>query len=95
MRHFNASAERNCQQQYLGDYIKSLNIKIEISECKGQEMKKTALFNCRIVPISSILTLSACRTFEAVADKKVIVVRVSDKHGEYGIVGVVIYLRQW
>ena len=94
LRHSTVVAERQRRKEQstaisFGDYIKSLNIKVDISECNGQDEKD------RVVQLSNRtnqfnFTTERLQNFAAVADKKVIVVRVADKHGEYGIVGVII-----
>ena len=71
------------------DYIKSLKIKIEISACaSADEMERVVQLANRTNQFN--FTTERIQNFPA-EPLEVVVARVSDKHGDYGLVGVLIF----
>ncbi|GMI19739.1 hypothetical protein TrCOL_g11971 [Triparma columacea] len=81
-------AERaNNEKLSFADYVKSLNIEVEITECKTEDDKT------RVVQLSQRANQFNFTTlrFDKCPDNQVRIVNVKDKHGDYGTVGVLFF----
>jgi FkbH-like protein/FkbM family methyltransferase len=82
------------QQGSLADFIKGLELRIDIAEAAPDDLPRvsqltfrTNQFNCTTVRRSE----SEIREFVERKDATCLVVRVADRFGDYGLVGVVLY----